>query len=794
MIERALAAWAAWLVRAPRAAIAVLVLVTLGALAALPRFRIDANVASLFPRGDETIELMRAVESSGEGARTMFLLVRGERLEERLRELLLALAESPFLEEVAGTKEELGGELAIRARAAPLYFLPESAIEALETRLTPEGRQEALVESKQLLAEDPALGREIVLRDPLGLRWILEQAAHTALPGRFEASSPYLLLEGGQAAFVRLIGKQEPFDVDFSRALIADVEARSAGFEIEKLGGYEVARTDAARIQGDMQSSLYWEIPLLLCFLVISTRSFWLPLVLLVPVSLSVLWALGYGGLLLGPLTPLAVSSAAILMGMGIDFAIHYAERYGSERRGASHAEAVIRTHRDTGRAIFYGMATTIAAFLTIGLGSFASLQSFGILLTLGLVWAWLATLAVMPLLLGRLRPRAIEHEHPAHWRALARFVHTRAGHAAALGIGIAAALGWGAVFARGVRIDGDPNHLRPPEARLDGLFARLSEMLGFSPLGAFAFVPVETSIDTIAQAAQELEAGGWSALSEGPHRLIPTGARRARVELFRERTHGWVEGTREDMRTLGFQPGPFESALGEWAARFDADPPSTADSMQFVWRDERYWRTSFHPREMAAHESERAAFHRALEHALPPGTLVLDPNALADRIGPLLEGDLRRSSGLSALAVVLLVFLGVRNLHASLIALAPVGAGLGITLGLASVLDWPLHPGNFIAVALILGLGVDAGIHLVLRKLQGSRDVVLDTGIALWRTSVTTSIGFGSLVASESPALTSLGILVLVGMLACFLTSILLVPVLLERKLWPRTPSPSSS
>jgi predicted exporter len=791
VIERLLAAWGVWLVRAPRLSICALAAVTLGAIAALPRFRIDSDVASLFPRGDETIELLREVEkSSGEGARTMFLLVRGEHLEERLRDLLTALAESPYLEAVAGTKEELGGEIAARARAAPLYFLPESAIDELETRLAPEGRRAALEESKRLLAEDPALGREIVLRDPLGLRWIMEAAARAALPGRFEPSSPYLLVDQGRAAFVRLLGKKEPFDIEYSRALLADVETRSAGFEIEEIGGYAVARSDASRIRRDMESSLYWEIPVLVAFLVLSTRSLYLPLALLVPVSLAVLWALGYGGLLLGPLTPLAVSSAAILMGMGIDFGIHYSERYANERRSAPHAEAVVRTHRDTGRAIFYGMATTVVAFLTIGLGSFASLESFGVLLTLGLVWAWIATLTAMPLLLARMRSSTLEHPHAAHWRALSRFVRTRACRGAALSLAVVSALGWGAVLVRGVRIDGDPNHLRPPEARLDVLFTRLANLLGFSPLGAFAFVPADTSVETIAEAAAVLEAEGWSALSEGPHRLTPTKERRARVELFRERTRDWIEGTEADMRELGFRPESFASSLGEWKAHFDAEPPGPTDSTQFLWQGSRYWRTSFHPRELAATKEERARFHGALERTLPPGTLILDPSALADRIGPLLAGDLRRSSGLSALAVVLLVFLGVREPRASLVALAPVFAGLGITLGLASVLAWPLHPGNFIAVALILGLGVDAGIHLVLRRMQGSTDIVLDTGVALWRTSVTTCIGFGSLVASESPALTSLGILVLVGMSASFLASMLMVPVLLEWTPWSRLSS----
>ncbi len=784
MIERVLATWGAWQARRPRAAILALGVLTAGALAALPRFQIDPDVASLFPRGDETIDLLLEAGSSQESARTTFLLVRGEELETRLGELLATLEESPYLKEVAGTKLALGGERVERARRAPLHFLPEDTLDALEQRLAPTGRSAALAESKRLLAEDPALGREVVMRDPLGLRWILEEAARAALPGNFDPASPYLLVDGGRAALVRLRGERDAFDVDYSRALLADVEARCRDFDVHPIGGYQVARTDSGRIRSDMESSLYWGIPMLLGFLVISTRSLYLSLALHLPVGLATLWALGYGGLMLGPLTPLAVSSAAILMGMGMDFSIHYAQRYSAERRSAPHAEAVLRTHRGTGRALFYGMATSIVAFLTIGMGSFRSLESFGILLSLGLVLAWLSALAVMPLLLVRMRAGSLEREPGRHWRALARLVRTRAGAGLALLVALLATLGWIRAIGAGVSFDADPDHLRPEEDRLSPMFEELGALIGFSPVPALVLVPTAVPVDAIARAADELETSGRIALSEGPHRSMPTSERRARVESFRERTGGWMEATLEDMRAIGFRPEAFRPGLEEWQSLLQAEPDASLDEHRMDWGGTSYWRASFHPRQVATSSAEREGFREALTGALPEGSRILDPSALADRIGPLLERDFRLSAAVSALTVVLLTFVGVRAWRATLVALAPVFAALGITLGLASFLGWPLHPGNFIAIPLLLGLGVDYGIHIVLRSLEGGADALLDTGVAVWRTSATTCLGFGSLISAKSPALSSLGALTLVGMLACFLASMILVPVLLRRAL----------
>jgi predicted exporter len=328
LIESGLSWLARGQLRHPRASLTLVGLLTLAALLLLPRFRIDPDVTSLFPRGEPAIELLRATEHASRSARGMFLRVRGEELESRLPALLDDLEASPFLAEVAGTKADFGGELARQARAAPLWFLSAATLQALQAELTGDGPRAALEESKRMLAEDPVLAREVVLRDPLGLRWILESAARASLVGHFEPESPFLLIEGGGEALVRVVGRERSFDIEFSRALMADLEERTRDLDVEFIGAYSIARADAARIRGDLTSSIAVSIPLLVLFLTWSTRSFLLPLVMMLPVALSVLWALAFGGALLGPLTPLAVGSAAILMGLGLDFAIHYAERY----------------------------------------------------------------------------------------------------------------------------------------------------------------------------------------------------------------------------------------------------------------------------------------------------------------------------------------------------------------------------------------------------------------------------------------------------------------------------------
>ena len=527
----------------PRATIGLLLGLTASALLLLPRFRVETDVASLFPEGEPAVELLRATQANSRSARTMFLRVRGAELEERLPALLERLESSPYLTEVAGTKQAFGGELAQRARAAPIWFLPDEVCTDLERSLSTEGIRAALEESRRMLAEDPTLAREVVVRDPLGLRWILEAAARSSIVGRFDRESPFLLFEDGREALVQVIGRERSFDIKFSQELLADLEERCAGFEVDFVGAYQIARSDSRRIRGDMISSIAVSVPLLLLFLTLSTRSLFLPAALSFPIGLSVLWSLAWGGALLGPLTPLAVGSAAILMGIGFDFAIHYGERYLHERHGHEHAAAVEHAHAATGRALFFGMSTSVVAFLSIGLASFGNLGSFGLLLALGLVAAWAATLLLLPFLLSPFARRGTDTRSAA-WERLAQRLESGAGRGLALLLALLAVAAWGWIGWSGLRFDADPMHLRPKGERVEEKLGALGDRLGFSPIGSMVLCPAETPIEELARSARSLEERGVVATSSGvhPHRHA-RGASRSKNSV-----QGWLRPRRERM------------------------------------------------------------------------------------------------------------------------------------------------------------------------------------------------------------------------------------------------------
>lgn len=126
------------------------------------------------------------------------------------------------------------------------------------------------------------------------------------------------------------------------------------------------------------------------------------------------------------------------------------------------------------------------------------------------------------------------------------------------------------------------------------------------------------------------------------------------------------------------------------------------------------------------------------------------------------------------------------RNLRDTLIALiTPVFGGL-MLLGLMALLQIEFNPINLIVLPLVLGIGVDDGVHMVhdyRRQLAAGSDEYVpapDTINGVVLTSLTSIIGFGSLMISSHEGLKSVGIVLAMGVACCLTIAVILLPAIL--------------
>jgi hopanoid biosynthesis associated RND transporter like protein HpnN len=125
------------------------------------------------------------------------------------------------------------------------------------------------------------------------------------------------------------------------------------------------------------------------------------PLYSLAALTCGLGWTLAYAALTVGHLNFITVTMVSMLMGLGIDFGIHFLFRFQEESETADDGEqALIKTVQTTGVDTLVGAAATSASFFALCATDFRGVSDLGVLAGGGVLLCFFSTLSVLPALL----------------------------------------------------------------------------------------------------------------------------------------------------------------------------------------------------------------------------------------------------------------------------------------------------------------------------------------------------------------------------------------------------------
>jgi predicted RND superfamily exporter protein len=149
---------------------------------------------------------------------------------------------------------------------------------------------------------------------------------------------------------------------------------------------------------------------------------------------------------------------------------------------------------------------------------------------------------------------------------------------------------------------------------------------------------------------------------------------------------------------------------------------------------------------------------------------------------------DVESGSKKAALFIFLVVFVVMvitfRSFRYAILAAVPLLAGMIWMLGIYPLLGLKLNMINIAVIPLVIGMGIDFGIHIVHRfRVERDLETVYQfTGKAVFLSALTTMIGFGSLALIGSfPSIASIGAVLFLGIATCLIATLVLLPALLS-------------
>lgn len=153
-------------------------------------------------------------------------------------------------------------------------------------------------------------------------------------------------------------------------------------------------------------------------------------------------------------------------------------------------------------------------------------------------------------------------------------------------------------------------------------------------------------------------------------------------------------------------------------------------------------------------------------------------------------------SAGLNAFfAITVILLLYFKSLRWTLLAMIPLALGVLFMLYAMAHQGISFNLANFMGLPLLLGIGMDYGIHVLHRAQEEKRVNMFDhsTGPATMLSALTTVAGFGTLALGGHQGVASLGFILAAGAMGIMISALIVLPALL--KVWsPFVKSPESS
>jgi hopanoid biosynthesis associated RND transporter like protein HpnN len=630
--------------------------------------------------------------------------------------------------------------------------------------------------------------------------------------------------------------------VEALRGIVAQVRAAYPDLNMGLTGLPVLENDEMTASQADTKLASWLALSGVGVLYLIVFRSVRYPFLTVGTMIVGMAWAMGWLTLTVGHLNILSATFAIMLIGMG-DYGVLWVTRYEQNRAaGNDVATALTKTAAGGGPSIFTAALATAIAFFAAMLADFQAVVELGLIAGSGVLLCALACFTVLPALLRIIdrreeptsfrlllstrstwlpwcagKPRlvasvclaltailgmcayGISYDHNLlHLQACGlesvRWEHTLIDHTAGAS--------WHAVSdtatpeealalkARYEKLPGvsrvvEVASLVPPgqEAKLDQLrdiqhrLRRLPPRGEVVPHAAPDVAFLRRQMELLLAKLTVSEDMPWSlvtlrrALLTLDERLAAGSAAAASVTLqrFEERMAGDLA---EDLHQLQDVASPIPITL--------ADLPESLRE-RYIGKHGRWLLCVFAKECLWEHEP----LERFVEEVRS-----VDPGVTGRPLGTL-EGlrDLKSGfewAGLYALGAIVGVFwLDFRSIRHTLLALVPLGMGVAMSLGVMTVAGMSLNPANMIAFPLILGVGAVYGVHVVHDYLARDRSkpyaLSYMIGRAILVMALTNIISFGTLLISTHAGLSSLGLILALGVAFCMAAALLFLPAFLR-------------
>lgn len=619
------------------------------------------------------------------------------------------------------------------------------------------------------------------------------------------SNSDYLISPNGEFLVIFLKPNFMPTKVENTGALINKI--RDAADEYIKQNNPDdlsVSFAGTYVLSYDQKNAIYKDIKitsliaLIMIFfaIIIFVNNINYSTFLLYALGVGVLSTFGIAYVLLGHLNLITAFLIAILTGLGVNYGIHFLVRFNEEQAKTTYQRALYHSFLKTGRASLTGALTTAVSFFTLSFSKFRGFSEFGMLASAGILITLLATYIVVAACMIITRARRIKGIVLFKTNAYKEVIVSEQTHRRNRKFVLLLSLVMVVVTAslafklKDLRFEYDSKKL---EVRAQDSIAKtelIQERFNISTDPAIFYTYdrqeeidfYNTVIDLMSKENSQI--GNIISLStvikdEEEQKLKIEWLKKIRYEIetlpenaiknpeMLERINMFMEST-ASLAILRAEELPTQ-----FKARIMADDNGKPLYISQVFPD----KILFNARDMKNFVAEIKTIKGKIKEYFPTGMHILYVY--------LIDTVLKESKIFITIVffiIFILLLIDFKNIKDSLIAMVPLIFGVIWLLEIMSFFHIKFNFMNIIVLPVILGTGVDNGVHIY-HRYKDTRDIltaIYNTGKANFAMSLTVALGWSALFAAKYQGLKTMAIVGVIGIMMTFIASVTIMPAII--------------
>ena len=673
-------------------------------------------------------------------------------------------------------------------------FLTDTDYQRFDSLLTEKGIQAIMQKNYTNLLSPAGIAlRSYILRDPLGLgSEALKHLQDFQLEANYEIYDEHIFSKDGSTLLMFITpvfstgstGKNDEL-IKILEEELQHVQGESPTIRAEYFGGPSVGVYNARQIKKDtiLTSSLALLIIIVFISLVFKRKRS-IPLII-TPVLFGGLFALFLIFFIKGSISAIAVGAGSAVMGIALSYSIHMLAHQ-------NHVSTVQQLIKEIAYPLTVGSFTTIGAFMGLIFTSSDLLRDFGLFASLALVGTTLFCLIYLPHFLkgqadvkqGRVL-RIIEKINAYSYEKnkwlvggillitiICLFTSQKVGFNNDM-----------------MSLNYEPQHLKQSEEKLMQLFDSDEKTVLFVSVGKDMNQATETYAITNQKLLALKDQGLIKDYASASQFLISPQEQQLRLKRWKDYwTDEKQQQIREQLETAAaeyrFRPGSFDPFY-QWLNQPFGEYHYTAQEDDISGKLLNEWQTSADSitmliSQIRISDQNKETVYQNFSKA--QDVVIFDRSYFANKWVSAINDDFYLILYISSFLIFFALWFSYGRIELTLMSFLPMLVSWVIILGLMGILGIEFNIINIILSTFIFGIGDDFSIFIMdglQNKYRTGQKVLNSHKTAIFFSAFTTVVGMGALVFAKHPALQSISLISILGMIAVVLVAYTIQPLI---------------